>query len=136
MVMKSNDWYMQLRKPSFAPPAWIFGPVWTALYVLIAISFGKVFIMFAQKEISWLIVLPFALNLLFNFAFTPLQFGLRNNFLSSIDIMLILFTLIWAAVVINTRMSWITYINIPYLLWVCYATVLQLTLTFLNRKHI
>ncbi len=127
------NWYSTLIKPSWSPPSWLFGPVWTFLYVLIAISFGKVFIMLAQKQIGWLIALPFILNLIFNFSFTPLQFGLQNNILAGIDILLVLGTLIWAMIVIYPYAKWIMYMQIPYLVWVSFATVLQLTITFLNR---
>ncbi len=131
--MDSASWYSKLKKPGWAPPGWIFGPVWTVLYILIAVSFGNVFILFAQGELPWQIVLPFALNLVFNFAFTPLQFGLRNNFLASIDILMVLTTLIWSIVAIWPQVPWVAYINIPYLLWVGFATVLQLTVTYLNK---
>lgn len=127
------NWYSQLIKPTWSPPGWLFGPVWTFLYILIAISFGKVFIMGWQKEITFIIVLPFILNLIFNFAFTPLQFGLQNNILGAIDVLLVLGTLIWAMVAIYPYAGWITYMQIPYLAWVSFATVLQLTITFLNR---
>jgi tryptophan-rich sensory protein len=131
--MNNYTWYQQLIRPSWAPPSWLFGPVWTVLYVLIAISFGKVFVMAFQKKVAFMVLLPFILNLIFNFAFTPIQFGLKNNILAAIDILLVLGTLIWAMVAIFPHMKWIVYINIPYLLWVCFATVLQLTVTFLNR---
>jgi len=131
--MTTYNWYSQLIKPSWAPPSWLFGPVWTFLYVLIALSFGKVFWMAAKKEIALIIALPFVLNLIFNFAFTPLQFGLKNNLLAAIDILLVLGTLIWAMAAIYPRARWIAYIQIPYLLWVSFATVLQLTITYLNR---
>ena len=131
--MNTTNWYAQLVKPSWSPPAWLFGPVWTILYVLIAISFGKVFWMAAKKEIALITALPFALNLIFNFAFTPLQFGLKNNLLAAIDILLVLGTLIWAMTAIYPHARWIAYIQIPYLLWVSFATVLQLTITYLNR---
>jgi tryptophan-rich sensory protein len=75
---------------------------------------------------------PFALNLLFNFAFTPLQFGLKSNVLATIDILLILATLIWAMRSIYPYAPWVTYAQIPYLLWVTFATLLQLTITYLN----
>ena len=129
----SANWYKQIIKPSWAPPAWLFGPVWTFLYVLIAISFGKVFLMTWQKNIPAMVALPFLLNLIFNFSFTPIQFGLKNNYLAALDILLVLATLIWAMLAIFPHMRWITYIQIPYLLWVCFATVLQLTVTYLNR---
>lgn len=122
-------------KPSWAPPSWLFGPVWTVLYAIIAISFGKVFYeTLIVKRLPLMIALPFALNLIFNFAFTPLQFGLQNNFLAAIDILLVLGTLIWALIVIYPKMAWVTYANIPYLAWVSFATVLQLTVTYLNWK--
>jgi tryptophan-rich sensory protein len=130
--MQNSDWYQELIKPSFAPPSWLFGPVWTVLYALIAISFGKVGLLWYQGKIGWLIALPFILNLIFNFAFTPLQFGAQNLVLASIDILLVLGTLIWAMVAIYPYAPWIVYINIPYLLWVSFATILQLSITFLN----
>ena len=131
--MQNYDWYQQLIKPSWSPPAYVFGPVWTFLYVLIVISFGKVFLMAWQKQIALIVVLPFALNLIFNFAFTPIQFGLKNNLLAALDILLVLATLIWAMIAIFPHARWLTYIQIPYLVWVAFATVLQLTITFLNR---
>jgi len=131
--MSTYNWYQQLAKPSWAPPAWLFGPVWTFLYILIAISFGKVFLMAWQRKIALIIILPFILNLIFNFAFTPIQFSLKNNLLASVDILLVLGTLIWAMIAIYPFAKWITYLQIPYLLWVSFATVLQLTITYLNR---
>ena len=131
--MQSSDQYQQIIRPSWAPPSWLFGPVWTFLYILIAVSFIKVFQMATQKKIPFIVALPFILNLVFNFAFTPLQFGLRNYLLASIDILLVLGTLIWAMIVIYPHQKWITFIQIPYLLWVSFATVLQLTITYLNR---
>jgi len=131
--MNSYNWYSQLAKPSWSPPTWLFGPVWTFLYVLIAVSFGKVFLMFFQKKVSFIVILPFILNLIFNFAFTPLQFGLKNNFLSAVDVILVFGTLIWAIIAIYPHVRWVAYIQIPYLLWVSFATVLQLTITYLNR---
>lgn len=126
-------WYQQLIKPSWAPPSFLFGPVWTVLYILIAISFGKVFLLAFQKQIPMIIILPFVLNLIFNVAFTPIQFGLKNNLLASIDILLVFVTIIWAMVAIYPHTRWIAYIQIPYLIWVSFATVLQFTITFLNK---
>ena len=107
--MKTKDWYAQLKKPAWAPPAWLFGPVWSVLYLIIA------------------------LNLMFNAAFTPLQFGLRSNALAAVDITLVLGTLIWALATIYPIAPWVLYANIPYLIWVCFATVLQYTITAQNR---
>lgn len=129
----SAAWYAQLAKPFFAPPASVFGPVWTVLYLIIAVSFGYVLIQTLKRRLPFVLLLPFILNLVFNAAYTPIQFGLKNNLLASVDILLVLTTLVWALAVIWRRARWVTYVNIPYLLWVMFATVLQLSITWLNR---
>lgn len=130
--MQATLWYAQLIKPSWSPPSWVFGPVWTVLYLIIAASFGSVFFMLMQRKIAWVIALPFLLNLVCNFAFTPIQFGMRSNLLAAVDILLVLGTLIWAMVAIYPHARWIAYAQVPYLLWVAFATVLQLSITYLN----
>ena len=129
----SAAWYAQLAKPFFAPPAYLFGPVWTVLYIVIAISFGYVLVQYLKRRLPWQQLLPFVLNLIFNAAYTPIQFGLKNNLLASVDILLVLGTLIWAMTAIWQRARWVVYVNIPYLLWVSFATVLQFSITWLNR---
>ncbi len=133
--MNTYNWYSQLSKPTWAPPSWLFGPVWTVLYAIIAVSFGTVFYKAFTKQISWLVALPFVLNLIFNFAFTPIQFGLKNNLLASVDVLLVLGTLVWALYFIwhtDSTLRWIVYANIPYLLWTTFATCLQISITVLN----
>lgn len=127
------DWYHQLTKPSWSPPAWVFGPVWTVLYIGIFLSFGFVFYRTFTRQWPAVVALPFALNLVFNLAFTPIQFGLKSNGLATVDILLLLGTLLWSMAKVLPYAPWVTYAQIPYLLWVCFATVLQLTITFLNR---
>lgn len=131
--MEQITWYASLIKPTWAPPSWLFGPVWMILYILIAVSFGYVMFVYFGKRISFIVLLPFLLNLVFNIAFSPIQFGLQNNVWAAIDIVCVLGTLIWALAVIYPIVAWVALINIPYLLWVSFATVLQLTITWLNR---
>lgn len=132
--MNTYNWYSQLIKPSWAPPSWLFGPVWTVLYSIIAISYVTVFYKVVTKQLPFSVAIPFLLNLVFNFAFTPIQFGLKNNLLAGLDILFVLGTLIWAMFTIYPHIKWIVWVNIPYLLWVSFATVLQLTITYLNLK--
>lgn len=131
--MNTYNWYSQLIKPSWSPPSWLFGPVWTVLYAIIFVSFGRVFLLAFQKNIPVVVVVPFILNLIFNFAFTPLQFGVKNNLFAAIDIALVLVTIIWGMVVIYPHVRWIAYAQIPYLMWVSFATILQFTITYLNK---
>ncbi|MDO8593847.1 MAG: TspO/MBR family protein [bacterium] len=131
--MNSYASYQKLIQPRWAPPAWLFGPVWTVLYVIIAITFGTVFYKAFTGTIPLLIALPFALNLVFNLSYTWLQFGLKNNYLAAIDVILVVITLKWAMGAIYPHIPWVTYANIPYLVWVAFAVVLQLTITYLNR---
>ena len=126
--------YANLKKPYRAPPGWLFGPAWTVLYVLIAISFGKVFYLTIQQEINFMIALPFLLNLIFNFTFPFLQFKLKNNILATIDILLILITIKLSMGSIYPYVHRVTYMQIPYLIRVGFATILQITITYLNRK--
>ncbi len=130
--METYSWYRELIKPEWAPPSWVFGPVWSLLYAIIAASFGYVIYLYFKGTLPFIVLLPFLLNLVFNFVFTPLQFGLQNNLLAAIDIIFVLGTLIWALYVVYPYAPWVTYINIPYFLWVSFATVLQLTITYLN----
>jgi len=126
------NWYQNLVKPSWAPPAWVFGPIWTFLYIIIAGTYGTVFYKVSTKQWPAIVALPFALNLFFNLIFTPIQFGLQNNYLAAVDIILVLGTLIWSMIVIYPHARWITFANLPYLIWVLIATTLQISITFLN----
>ncbi|WP_395006060.1 TspO/MBR family protein [Undibacterium sp.] len=133
--MNTTNWYSQLIKPTWSPPSWVFGPVWSVLYLIIAVSYGTVFYRAFTGKISWLVALPFALNLIFNLAFTPIQFGLKNNLLATLDILLVVFTLIWALVAVwqaSPDLRWVVYANIPYLCWGLFATGLQMSITYLN----
>lgn len=130
--MDNYSLYQAFIKPFWAPPAWLFGPVWLFLYVIILISFGTVFYLVAKKKLSVMTSLPFALNLIANCVFVNIQFGLQNDILAALDILLVLGTIIWMIIEIYPKVRWIAYAQIPYLIWVSFATVLQLTITYLN----
>lgn len=124
--MKTDQQYKTYKKPTWAPPSWLFGPVWSVLYVLIALSFGYVLILYIRNSIPLLVLMPFVLNLIANFLFTTIQFRFRNFSLALFDVLLVLGTLVWAMIAIYPYAHWVSYANTPYLLWVCFASVLQL----------
>lgn len=132
--MRNYEWYGQLKKPKFAPPASIFGPIWTFLYLIILISFGYVAYLSFADQIPFSVFLPFILNVIFNVVYTPIQFGLKNNRLALLDIICVLITIVWFMSGIFLYAPWVVYANIPYLLWVAFATVLQVSITWLNRR--
>lgn len=130
----TQAWYALLEKPWFAPPAWVFGPVWSMLYVLIIISFGFVFLNVIRKRWPAKITLPFALNLAANLLYTPLQFGLRNNVLALLDILIILASIVWMVRAVWPRARWVAWMQLPYALWVTFACILQISITVLNWR--
>lgn len=134
--MDTYSYYAELAKPTWAPPAWLFGPVWTVLYILIAASFGYIFYLGFKERPMFRLVIPFAANIIFNALFTPIQFGLQDNLLAAVDVLLVLSTLVWALSlawrILPRRARWVVYINLPYLAWVMFASVLQITVTVLN----
>ena len=131
--MEQQSYYVSQKLPPLSPPSWIFGVVWPFLYLLIIISYGMVFYKWFRGEIGFLFALPFIINLISNLTFTYLQFGLKNNALALIDIIIILITIIITIILLWQNYRLLAYMQIPYLIWVSFATYLQIGLTILNR---
>jgi benzodiazapine receptor len=127
------DWYATLNRPSFNPPNWIFGPVWTALYLLMGISLFLIWKQDVSKERN-LAILVFLLQLLLNFCWSFIFF-----YFNWIGIALVEIILLWISIVYMLIFSYkikplAAYMNLPYLLWVTFATVLNASYYFLNRS--
>lgn len=127
------DWYQALAKPSWTPAPATIGRVWQTLYPIILVTFGFVFVQAGRGKIPWQVALPFAINLAANLVFTPIQFGWRNLWLAAADILVVWGTLVWMIVAVWRYYPLIGVLQIPYLVWVSIATVLQLSITWLNR---
>lgn len=126
-------WYQNLVKPSFAPPAFAFGIAWSILYPIIFVSFGYAIFLVIKRKIPRIILIPLIFNLFFNFIFSYIQFQLQNNYLAAVDIVLVLATLIWFTKLVFPYSRLIAFAQIPYILWVSFATILQFSITWLNR---
>ena len=128
-----TTWYSTIEKPAFTPPNWVFGPVWTILYVLMGIAAFLVW----QKGLGTAAVKValtwFLVQLVLNVSWAPVFFGLHR-----IGLALVVITLLWAAIVTTTfyflRVSRpAAVLLLPYLLWVSFATALNASIWHLNR---
>jgi len=125
-------WYNGLAKPSWTPAPAMIGLIWQILYPIIIVTFGFVFVQTFRGKIGWQVALPFAINLVANLIFTPIQFGLRNLPLAAVDILIVWSTIIWMSVAVWKHYRWVSLAQIPYFVWVSLATVLQLSITAMN----
>jgi tryptophan-rich sensory protein len=131
--MDFMTWYESLAKPSWTPDPATIGLVWQTLYPIILVTFGFVFVQAVRKKIGWRVALPFAINLVANLVFTPIQFGLRNLTLAALDILVVWATILWMIAAVWKHYRWVAVAQVPYLIWVSIATVLQLSITWMNR---
>lgn len=106
--------------------------IWQLLYPVIFLSFGYVFLQAYRRKIPPMVVVPFITNLIGNLSFTPIQFGLRNLPLASIDILVVWASIIWCISAIWRHSKWVALAQIPYLVWVSIATYIQIFMTLMN----
>lgn len=125
-------WYNSLAKPGWTPAPATIGLIWQILYPIILVSFGFVFVQCMRKRLPWRVAIPFAVNLAANLAFTPIQFGLRNMPLASVDILIVWGSIIWMVLAIWRHSRWVAVAQLPYFVWVSIATVLQISITAMN----
>ena len=128
------DWYGSLGKPTWTPAPSTIGLIWQILYPIILVTFGFVFVQAFRGKVSWVLALPFAINLVANLIFMPILAGLRNLPLASVDILIVWSTIIWMMVAIWPLYKWVAVAQVPYFVWVSIATVLQLSITWMNWK--
>jgi len=127
-----STWYLNLNKPFFNPPSWLFGPVWTFLFIPIGISLYLVIRTKADKEIKKRAYILFAIQWLLNIGWTYFFFYLRNPLLGLIEIIVLLVAIILCTVYFYRINKVAAYLLIPYILWVSFASVLNFSLWFLN----
>jgi len=128
-----SNWYSTLNKPSFNPPDWIFGPVWTVLYILIAIAAYLIWEKRANRAVYNHARTIYFIQLLLNFSWSIVFFGL-HQILQALIIIGLLFISIMINIVVFKRMSKAAaWLLAPYLIWVAFAGLLNFNIFILNR---
>ena len=126
-----GEWYGNLLKPSFTPPGWLFGPVWTLLYIMIGIA-GYFVWTVKDHSLQKSAFIIYAIQLFFNGIWSWIFFGLHK-----IDLALLVILILWIFIIFNIfyfykikKLS--GYLLIPYLLWVSFASILNASIWSLN----
>lgn len=131
-ISEITTWYATLNKPFFNPPNWIFGPVWTSLYALMGVS---IFLMLEQKlknEENKIIFL-FSLQLFLNFLWSVIFFGFHLPLLALIEILLLWGSILYLIIKFYKYSKPASFLLVPYLLWVSFATLLNASIVILNQ---
>lgn len=129
----ANDpaWYAALKKPWFNPPNWVFAPVWTALYVMIAVSGWLVWRSGPWHAVRGALAL-WAVQLALNAAWTPLFFGAHRLDLAVVDIAALVVAIVATIAVFRRHSGAAAWLLVPYLAWVCFAALLTVAIWRLN----
>ena len=127
-VNQPGQWYAELEKPFFNPPAWVFGPVWTVLYVMIAVAGARTW----RREPAGLAMQLWFGQLALNFLWTPVFFGLHMLGLA-LAVVVLMLLLILVYIVERWQNDWLAaLLFVPYAAWVSFASLLNGTLYWLN----
>jgi translocator protein len=126
-----GDWYAQLAKPPFNPPNWLFAPVWTAIYLLIAIAGWRTW---QRNRASWPMKLWW-IQLILNFIWSPIFFAAQRIDLALLVILLLLLSILGFIVAtwrLDRMASWLF---VPYAVWVSFASLLNASILILNSSR-
>ncbi|MDD3679682.1 MAG: tryptophan-rich sensory protein [Candidatus Shapirobacteria bacterium] len=128
-----NTWYIFLEKPSFAPPNWLFAPVWISLYTLMGVSFYLVWQSSLGKKEHKAAINLFLVHLVFNSAWSIIFFGAQEIGLALLEILLLLVLLVAVIVKFYQIDKKAALLLLPYFVWVSFASFLNYQLWVLNR---
>lgn len=127
-----DTWYTTLQKPSFTPPGWLFAPVWTVLYILMGISVFLVWLKGWKSSLARRALGIFFIQLILNAVWSVLFFGLKLPLVAFGEIVLLWGTIGMMIFNFHKVSRWAAYLQIPYILWVTFAAVLNFSLWTLN----
>lgn len=132
-IASISTWYRTLNKPFFSPPNWIFGPVWTMLYFLMGISLYLVWKKGVKNKKTRTALLYFFIQLAFNFLWSVIFFGLHSPLVAFVTIIFLWITILVSIIKFYPLSKTAAYLLIPYILWVSFASVLNISIVILNR---
>jgi benzodiazapine receptor len=124
-----EPWYSEIVLPSFNPPSWVFAPVWTTLYFLMSIAIWRIWINFFNTAI----IKIYFYHIFFNAIWSIIFFGFHLPFLALIDLLVIILFAFYLARTYKKLDKISFYLMIPYIFWILYAFVLNLTIVVLNN---
>lgn len=127
-----TDWYTSLNKPFFQPPPWVFGPAWSVLYTLIGIALALVWHASGNEEQRGKAIRLFAFQLLLNLIWSPVFFKFQNPPVALGIIILMIFMILMTLNAFNKIDRRASLLMLPYLCWVCFATLLNGAIVYLN----
>jgi len=127
-----DSWYQHLNKPSFNPPNWIFGPAWTLLYTLMGIAVALIWHQGWDNPLVRKAISIFAAQLLLNAFWSIAFFGMQSPPLALLVISVLLILIVTCVIVFSRIDPVAAYLLVPYLLWVSFATVLNMSIVMLN----
>ena len=126
-------WYAGLKKPPYTPPNWVFGPIWTTLYILMGISVFLVWQKGLATDGAMLAFILFWIQLAFNALWSVIFFGMKSKE-GGVIIIIVLWLLILATIIASFRVSgWAGALLIPYIVWVSIASYLNIGVWLLNK---
>lgn len=127
-----GTWYVGINKPSFNPPNWIFGPVWTVLYILMGIAAGLVWTSSAEPAAKRRALSIYLVQLVLNFTWSLIFFGLRSPGWAFVEILILWAAIAWCIRSFGSIHRTAMLLLVPYLLWVSFAAVLNGAIVALN----
>jgi tryptophan-rich sensory protein len=127
-----DTWYLTLNKSFLNPPGWIFGPVWTLLYVLMGLAFFGVIKQDRSQHRVKIASIWFLISLLLNLGRSIIFFALRSPLIALVEIFLLLFVLCYVTYLFRSIRKLSAYFMIPYILWVAFASFLNFSIVLLN----
>jgi len=128
-ISQINKWYIHLNKPSFNPPNWIFGPVWTTLFVLMGIS---LYLVWQENKKKKKAIIIFAVQLLLNILWSIIFFGMHSPSVAFFELLMLWFAIVFTIINFYRVSKIASLLLLPYILWVSFAGILNLFIWILN----